>query len=828
MTGETTWQVHKFGGSSLADADCFRRVRDLITSEPSAARKAVVVSAMGGMTDALLALVEQAVTGDADFGDALDALESRYETAAGRLLDREARADILSQWTRDREDIAGLLQAVTVVRAAPERTFDVVAGYGEIWSARLLAALVAQDCNDGRRVGWLDARDVVVVRQTKLGPSVVWPESRERSASSPVLAGNDIVIVTGFIASDETGLQTTLGRNGSDHSAAIFAALLGADAVTIWTDVPGVLTGDPRQIPDAHAITSLSYNEAMELAYFGAKVIHPQTMGPAVEHDIPIRIRSTFAPDSPGTVVSAGADSDEPVKGITSIGGLAVVNVEGAGMIGVPGTAHRIFRALREAEISVILISQASSEHSVCIVVPDDVAETAATVVRDAFASELGTGQLQRVSITPECSILAVVGDRMSGRPGIAGRFLNTLGQAGINVIAIAQGSSERNISVVVASADATRALRAAHSGFYLSPKTLSIGLIGPGTVGGALLDQIAGEVTRLCERFSLDLRVRAIARSSVMHLAERAVDLSNWRELAAQATTPVDLAEFANHVDADHLPHAVIIDCTADDQIAEHYADWLARGIHVITPNKRAGSGPCDRVAAIEAAGRSGHSRFYYETTVGAALPIIRTLRDLVETGDQVRSVQGIFSGTLAYLFNTYDGSEPFSAIVRRARDAGFTEPDPRDDLSGTDVARKLVILARESGHAIELADVSVESLVPEALEGVGVEAFLDQVDVLDADMAQRLEAADAAGQVLRYVGRITADGQASVALTAVSRDDALANIALTDNVVRIESDRYSDNPLVIQGPGAGPDVTAAGVFADLLRLAAELGNRR
>ena len=828
MTGETTWQVHKFGGSSLADADCFRRIRDLITSEPSSARKAVVVSAIGGMTDALLALVEQAVTGDADFNAALAALEARYETAAGRVLDCEARADILAQWSRDREDIAGLLQAVTVVRAAPERTFDVVAGYGEIWSARLLAALVAQDCNDGRRVSWLDARDVVIVRQTKLGPSVVWPESRERSASSRVLANSDIVIVTGFIASDEAGLQTTLGRNGSDHSAAIFAALLGADAVTIWTDVPGVLTGDPRQIPDAQAITSLSYNEAMELAYFGAKVIHPQTMGPAVEHDIPIRIRSTFAPDSPGTVVSAGADSDEPVKGITSIGGLAVVNVEGAGMIGVPGTAHRIFRALREADISVILISQASSEHSVCFVVPDDVAEAAATVVRDAFASELGTGQLQRVSITPECSILAVVGDRMSGRPGIAGRFLNTLGQAGINVIAIAQGSSERNISVVVASADATRALRAVHSGFYLSPKTLSIGLIGPGTVGGALLDQIAGEVSRLCERFNLDLRVRAIARSRVMHLAERAVDLANWRELAAQAKTPADLAVFADHVDADHLPHAVIIDCTADDEVAEHYAAWLARGIHVITPNKRARSGPCDRVAAIDAAGRRGHSRFYYETTVGAALPIIRTLRDLVETGDQVRSVQGIFSGTLAYLFNTYDGSEPFSAIVRRARDAGFTEPDPRDDLSGMDVARKLVILAREAGHAIELEDVTVESLVPEALEGVGVEAFLDQVGVLDADMAQRLAAADAADQVLRYVGRITADGQASVALTAVSRDDALANIALTDNVVRIESDRYSDNPLVIQGPGAGPDVTAAGVFADLLRLAAELGNQR
>ncbi len=828
MISDSNWQVHKFGGSSLADADCFRRVRDRVLAASSDAKQAVVVSAMGGMTDALIALVDQAVTGEADFDAALLALETRYETAAARLLDPAARTDLIEQWQRDRDDIAGLLQAVTVVRAAPERTFDVVAGYGELWSARLLAAVVAQDCSDGRRVGWLDAREVVTVRPTRLGPSVVWPASREKLEQAQALADNDIVIVTGFIASDEAGLQTTLGRNGSDHSAAIFAALLGADAVTIWTDVPGVLTGDPRQIPDARAITSLSYNEAMELAYFGAKVIHPQTMGPAVEHDIPIHIRSTFAPELDGTVVGAFADKDEPVKGITSIDGLAVVNVEGAGMIGVPGTAHRIFQALREADISVILISQASSEHSVCFVVPASVADTAASVVRDAFRSELGTGQLQRVSVTADCSILAVVGDGMSGMPGIAGRFLNTLGQAGINVIAIAQGSSERNISVVVASSDATRALRAAHSGFYLSPKTLSIGLIGPGTVGGELLDQMAAAAERLHERFNLDLRVRAVARSSVMHLSERSVPLDGWRDAIAGETVALDLDAFTAHVDVDHLPHAVLIDCTADDAVADRYADWLARGMHVITPNKRASSGPNARLQAIRSAAGEGHSRFFYETTVGAALPIIGTIRDLVETGDRVRSIQGIFSGTLAYLFNTYDGSEPFSAIVRRAREAGYTEPDPRDDLSGTDVARKLVILAREVGYTIELDDVEVESLVPDALTDVDVDTFLERIDMLDEAMAERLAAARGASRVLRYVGRLSETGQASVALTSVALDDALANIALTDNVIRIESDRYSANPLVVQGPGAGPEVTAAGVFADLLRLVAELGNRR
>ncbi len=822
------WHVHKFGGSSLADAQCFRRVCALIVNADGETHQAVVVSAMGGMTDALLALTDGAVRGDTDLSVQLRALEQRYETTAGILLDPAARRDVLDAWRRDCDDIVELLKAVDLVRSAPQRTYDVIAGFGEIWSARMLAALLAQTVGAERNVGWLDARDVLCVSQTRLGASVIWSASGEKLAASPVIANNDLVVITGFIASDEAGLQTTLGRNGSDHSAAIFGALLRARSITIWTDVPGVMSGDPRQIPDARVIHALSYNEAMELAYFGAKVIHPQTMGPAVQHNIPIYIRSTFAPELKGTCVSASSGSADPIKGITSIDDLAVINVEGAGMIGVPGTAHRIFQALRESDISVILISQASSEHSVCFVVDESVAERAAEVVREAFSTEIHEGQIQSVAVTNNCSVLAVVGDRMSGRPGVAGKFLNTLGQAGINVIAIAQGSSERNISVVVPGADATRAIRAVHSGFYLSPKTLSIGLIGPGTVGGTLLTQIAAEAERLLAEFNLDLRVRAIASSRKMLLDEQRIDLSDVSSAMREGAVALSLDAFVDHVDADHLPHAVIIDCTADDSIADRYAQWLARGIHVITPNKRAFSGPIARYRDIQQSARDGHSYYYYETTVGAALPIVQTLRDLRETGDQVQSVQGIFSGTLAYLFNTFDGSAPFSEIVRNAREAGYTEPDPRDDLSGMDVARKLAILAREIGHDIALEDIGVESLVPDSLTDASIDEFLQRVEVLDDDMQRRLANARDNGAVLRYVGQIDAQGRASVELRDVPSSDALANIALTDNVVRIVSNRYSANPLVIQGPGAGPEVTAAGVFADLLRLSAQLGNIR
>jgi len=673
---------------------------------------------------------------------------------------------------------------------------------------------------------WIDARKVVVVEWGPLGPGIQWAESRAKLQELVPADYKGTLIITGFIASDRRGVQTTLGRNGSDFSGSIFGALLDSSEIHIWTDVDGVLSADPRRVPDATIIDSLSYNEAMELAYFGAKVIHPQTMAPAVGSSIPIWIRNTFAPEKVGTLICADPKSVLPVKGITSIEQVALINLEGAGMIGVPGTANRLFGALREEGISVILISQGSSEHSICCAIPQDQAERAAAVVRAAFERELKEGQIQDVDVTPDLAILAAVGDGMAGRPGVAAKVFNALGSASVNIKAIAQGASERNISVVVDGKHATRALRAVHAGLYLSPHTISVGVIGPGTVGTVLLNQLASQSARLRKDAKLDLRVRGLMTTKRMLLAEH-LPLDTWKDKFEKESTVADFDRFMEHVRVDYLPHTVLIDCTASAEVAKRYPEWLASGIHVITPNKKANSADLPFYHRLHEARRAGGAHYLYETTVGAGLPVVQTLRDLRETGDEITSVEGIFSGTLAYLFNTYDGKKAWSDIVRDARQRGYTEPDPRDDLSGMDVARKLIILGREMGLELEMADVKVESLVPAGLEGDSIDDFMANLPKHDSTMSDRLATARSKGKVLRYVGRLTADGTATVGVVELDSKHAFANIALTDNVVRFATRRYCDNPLIVQGPGAGPEVTAGGVFADLLRLAAYLGAR-
>src|SRR6185503_20179562 len=548
----SAWVVHKFGGSSVADADCFRRVANILETLPPG-RLGVVLSACRGVTDALLGLVARAEAQDDAWRGDLDALRARHATIAESVLSAEAARLYMSGFDRDRHDIEGILHTVKLTRSAAQNVRDLIAGYGEIWSTKLFREFFAARSKRAGEVRWIDAREVVVVEWGPLGPAVLWEESRAKLRRlvpvDDAAAFNGTLIITGFIASDRRGVQTTLGRNGSDFSGSIFGALLEAREIQIWTDVDGVLSADPRRVPDATIIDSLSYNEAMELAYFGAKVIHPQTMAPAIGRNIPIWIRNTFAPEKPGTLICAQPTSKLPVKGITSIEQMALVNVEGAGMIGVPGTAHRLFGALREEGISVILISQGSSEHSICCAIPQAQADRAAAVVRRAFERELHEGQIQDVDIAPDLAILAVVGDGMAGTPGVAAKVFNALGTTSVNVRAIAQGASERNISVVVDGRSATRALRAVHASLYLSPHTISIGVIGPGTVGRVFLDQLASQIARLREQFKIDLRVRGILGSKRMVLAETGIPLEHWRQEYEERGVPADLDRFIEHV---------------------------------------------------------------------------------------------------------------------------------------------------------------------------------------------------------------------------------------------------------------------------------------
>ena len=814
-------RAHKFGGSSLADAGRIRHVASLMLGAEES-RQVVVVSAMQGTTNALIAMTNAAAAGE-DWQSAWSSLRTQHADAASALLDAPIA---LHAWIDARfGDIADLLRAVSLLRQPGRAALDRIQGMGEVLSAMLLQAHLRAR---GADYALLDARDVLLVRHAELGAVVDWEESARRLDAWRAANPQSRVVATGFVASGEDGLPTVLGRNGSDFSGAIFAALFDAAELHIWSDVDGVLSADPRLVPEAVSLGSMSYREACELAYFGAKVIHPQTMTPAIARGLPILMRNTFKPEFPGTRIDADGDGGHggPVKGLTLDPGLALVSLEGAGLIGVPGTAERVFAALHAARISVVMISQGSSEHSICSVVREPDADAARAVLLDEFARELASAQVQGVQVVPGISVLAAVGDGMAGKPGVAAQLFAALARARVNIRAIAQGASERNISVAIAAEDATRGLRAAHAAFWLSPQTLALAVIGPGKVGAALLDQLQAALPRLRSEANVDLRLRALATSRRMWLCDHG-DPADWRLRIEDEPQPADLDAITTHLLDSHLPHAVVIDCSASDAVAAQYPAWLAAGIHVITPNKHASAGPLPRYAAIREARAQSGARFRYEATVGAGLPVISTLRDLLDTGDELVAVDGILSGTLAWLFNKFDGSTAFSDLVREAHALGYTEPDPRDDLSGMDVARKLVILGREAGVSLSLDDVDVESLVPTALRDADRDAFMAGLASLDAPMQAALDAARAKGCVLRYVARLQRDGHASVALQELPADHAFAHLRLTDNCVQFTTRRYRDNPLVVQGPGAGPEVTAAGVFSDLLRLAAALGAR-
>lgn len=816
------WIVHKFGGTSLANAERYRAAAEIVLAQPPRERVAVVVSAMSGVTNALIQTVQLAAKQDISYLSQLQALKNQHLEAVGGLQLVDPQSNSLQQTiTSEFSALEEVLRGVWITRLASERIVEFVAGHGELWSAQLLHAYFQ---SRGHSSTWLDARDVLRVEPDTT--AVEWKLSREElQAWQGSQADTHLLVITGYIAATKDGVTTTLKRNGSDLSASIFAALLGADEVIIWTDVDGVYSADPRRVPDALVIPELSYQEAAELAYFGAKVIHPNTMSPAIANGITVWIKNTFNPKAPGTRISASSTSDVPIKGFAAVEEMALINVEGTGMIGVPGVAQKLFGALRSVAVSIVMISQASSEHSICFAVPRAHAELAKKTVEETFFAEIQRGEVQTVDLREDCCIVAMVGDGMIERLGMAGKFFSALGKAGVNVRAIAQGSSERNISAVIEQYEATKALRALHSAFYLSSQTLSIGVIGTGLIGSSFLGQLATRIEDLKTQRGIDLRVRGIMNSRKMLLHDRQLPLERWRDDLSSSASEADIEAFVNHVHTGHLPHTVLIDATASAELSRHYERWLSRGINVITPNKKSNTEPFASYRSLRETARRHQRYFLYETNVGAGLPIIHTLRDLIETGDDIIKIEGVLSGTLSYIFNSLDGTRTFSDIVREAHALGFTEPDPREDLCGADVARKLIILAREIGLEVEMDAVHVESLVPEDLRSASVAEYLNTLGKHDQTIAGLMNAARARGQVLRYVGTIDNEGRMSAGVRSYPLDHVFANLTGSDNIVSFQTTRYNTQPMIVRGPGAGPEVTAAGVFADLIRLASYLG---
>lgn len=819
------WVVHKFGGTSVADAERYRAVAEILLSPQPAERTAVVVSAMSGVTNALIESLDLAASQDHAYISKLEALKQRHLETIERLqLAGALKSALRETIVADFANLELVLQGVWITRLASERIMEFVSGHGELWSAQLLHAYLE---SRGHSSNWLDARKVLVVEPSSSNTVAVdWKGSKEKlQAWQKDQPDSQLLIITGYIAATHDGVATTLKRNGSDLSASIFAALLESDSLTIWTDVEGVFSADPRRVPDALVIPELSYAEAAELAYFGAKVIHPHTMSPAIAHGITVWIKNTFKPEAPGSKISSTSPSDMPIKGFAAVENMSLINVEGTGMIGVPGVAQKLFGALRAVDVSIVMISQASSEHSICFAVPQAQATLAKKTVEESFFLEIQRGEVQTVDLRDGCCILAMVGDGMIERLGMAGQFFNALGKAGVNVRAIAQGSSERNISAVIEQHEATKALRALHSAFYLSSQTLSIGVIGTGLIGSTFLGQLSSRIEELRSLRGIDFRVRGIMNSRKMILDDRQLGLQNWSDQLSASESAADLERFVDHVHAPHLPHTVLIDATASAELPQHYEGWLARGINIITPNKRCNAGPIGSYHSLRDTARKHQRYFLYETNVGAGLPIIHTLRDLIETGDTIIKIEGVLSGTLSYIFNSLDGKRTFSEIVREAHSLGFTEPDPREDLSGVDVARKLIILAREMGLEVELDNVQIESMVPPDLRSATVDEYLSTLGKHDEAIAAMLSSARAENKVLRYVGSIESDGSMVAGLRSYPNDHPFANLTSSDNIVSFQTKRYNTQPMIVRGPGAGPEVTAAGVFGDLLRLTSFLG---
>ena len=812
-------RVLKFGGSSLSTPATIRGVGRILLEARRREPIIVVVSAFQGVTNQLLECARLAERADPSHDEAFETIARRHRSAVSQLV-KKRRARVRAQVDALLAELESTLQGIRLLRHCPLRALDMTASFGERLSAVIVAAYLDQTIPSV----FADSRDMVVTDDQFTHAAVLFRKTNRRTRAyfaalfrrSPRV----VPIVTGFIGATDDGQTTTIGRNGSDYSAAIVGAAVNASLIEIWTDVDGVLSADPRIVPSAFVLPQMTYEEAMELSYFGAKVLHSATIAPAVAKRIPILIKNTFNPDAPGTLISRRADEKDGAlaKGITSVGDLSLLTLRGPGMVGVPGVAERLFRALASRKVSVVIISQASSEHTICFGVQSADAGRAVAAIRQEFQFEF-LEQSMLVDVKQDQAILAVVGEGMKGRPGVAGKVFEALGRQNVNISAIAQGGSERNISCVIDAPQQVRALNAIHQGFFETRKRLALAVVGVGNVGGAVLRQIAQQRNYLLSK-GFDVTVVGVANSRRFAADARGIALDTWQALLQASSDRMDGRSFASRLADMELTNAALVDCTSGPTIVDAYPAFIEANLHIITPNKWANALPWRRYSALMAMLEARQRHFLFEANVGAGLPVVSTLRDLIASGDEIVRIEGILSGTLSYLFNTFDGTTPFSALVRDAHRMGFTEPDPREDLSGQDVARKLLILARQIGLKMDLDEVRVDSLVPAPLaRGKYSPAFLTAFARSDAAIAERVKRAASRGAVLRYVGTLER-GRARAGLKEFPRDHPIAAAKGSDNVIAFTTKRYARTPLVVQGPGAGADVTAMGVFSDVLKL--------
>jgi aspartokinase/homoserine dehydrogenase 1 len=797
--------VNKLGGSCLRTLDDYQRIGQIIPNE----RSILVVSASYGTTQALLDCLHCAAA-KKEYKVKLDEIIAVHKSYIKSLVaDRSLSSSLL----HDQEAITTLLQSIFILGSFSAQQMEWILGYGEYWSSKLIAAML--------KVPWVDAGEIITVYQHEGSICIDWHETKQRLEKAlHGLHKVKTIVMPGFVARTRHGHRALLGFNGSDFTAAIIAKLIKASQFTKWTDIDGIYTADPKLVQSAFAIKELSYQEAAELAYFGASVLHPQSVLPAIEANIPILIKNYSKMGAAGTTICLKPEpSSLVVKGLSSITHVVLVNIEGTGFLGVCGMAGRLFHALSKENISVILISQASSEHSISITVHEDYGLRATEVMRSEFAFEIANKVIQNIELIENCAVVSAVGDGMSGTPGVAAKFFEMLYKANINILAIAQGSSERNISVVIKEAHRQKALRSLHGGFYLSNKTLSIGLIGPGGVGMELLRQIKKNRLKLKREFNIDLKIRGVMNSKLMLLHPKNIKPVDWEEEKKDLCVAANLSHFIAHIASPEMPHAAIIDCTTSAEIASLYPTMIENGCHLVTPNKKANSADSSFYKQLKEQVKNSQHYYLYEATVCAGLPVIRTIRDLIDTGDTIKRIEGIVSGTLSYIFHQCAQGFSFAESVQQAYELGYTEPDPRDDLNGLDVARKFVCLAREIGHEAALDDVKLLNMVPAELEHESVAEFLKKLPAYQQPIEKMIKKMLRGNASVAYVGIIEKE-TIRIELNGYPSSHPFSNTTGSDNILLIQSKRYDKQPLIIQGPGAGRDVTAAGVFADLLKL--------